>query len=667
MQKTLQKIPRLLRFLFFVTVLNVAVFFILRLAFWLIFSNPADPAPAGHTLNAFYLGSKYDLQLSIAMITPVFLLAWIGQLSPFQSKLMRHVWVIYLSTSMLAMLFVYGFDFGHYAYLNRRLDATVLRFLENFNISMQMVWQTYSVLTWVVALIAFMLIYTWSIYRLQAREQVRDITHLRWHGKLLVAPASAFLLLFGAYGKFSYYPLRWSDAFFSPHNFSTAVAANPVIYFANTFKNRGIQYDEATTRNYYSLMNEFLRLDQPDEKTLNYQRHVIAKPAISSQPNIVMVFLESFAAYKTTTFANPLNPTPRFNELANDGVLFTHYYSPLTGTARSVFAAVTGLPDIELNKTSTRNPLVVNQHTLINAFTSYDKYYFIGGSASWGNIRGLLAHNIPDLKLYEEGSYASPRMDVWGVDDLHLFDEANQVLRQQQKPFFAIIQTAGNHRPYHIPDDNRGFKLDPQNQATLDKSGFINVDEYNAFRFMDHSIGFFIETARREKYFDNTIFVFYGDHGISGYGGEHTPAFNTHHDLNGLHVPLLIYAPKLLKPQRLDKVASELDLLPTIAGLSLAEFTNTTLGRNLFDPQFDSQRVAFTMADRTIGLVNDRFYYRFNQTNGEKALFDMQYSDPRADVAKLHPEIMTQMETLTQGMYETTKYMMYHNNNAAVH
>lgn len=667
MRKTLQKIPRLLRFLFFVTVLNVTIFFALRLVFWLVFQNPGDPAPAGHTITAFYLGSKYDLQLALLMIAPVFLLGWISRLSPFQSKVMQHVWLIYLITIMFALLFVYAFDFGHYAYLNRRIDATVLRFLENFNISMQMVWQTYSVITWIMGFIASLLIYSWVIYRLQAREQVREIHHLRWHGKLMVAPASALLVLFGVYGKFSYYPLRWSDAFFSPHNFSAAVAANPVVYFANTFKNRSIMFDENTTRKYYALMHEFLRIDQADDKTLNYQRHVRNKPAINSQPNIVLVFLESFAAYKTTTFGNPLNPTPRFDEFAKDGILFTRYYSPLTGTARSVFAAVTGLPDIELNKTSTRNPLVVNQHTLINAFAGYDKYYFIGGSASWGNIRGLLAHNIPGLKLYEEGSYASPRMDVWGIDDLHLFDEANQVLRQQQKPFFAIIQTAGNHRPYGIPEDHRGFKLDQQEQKTLEKSGFIENDEYNAFRFMDHSIGFFIDSARREKYFDNTIFVFYGDHGISGYGGDHTPAFNTHHDLNGLHVPLLIYAPKLLKPQRLNKIASELDLLPTVAGLTLSEFTNTTLGRDLLDPQFDQQRVAFTMMDDTIGLVNDRFYYRFNQSNGDKALYDTQYADPRANVAKLHPQVMTQMETLTQGLYETTKYMMYHNSDTALH
>jgi hypothetical protein len=61
-----------------------------------------------------------------------------------------------------------------------------------------------------------------------------------------------------------------------------------------------------------------------------------------------------------------------------------------TGTARSVFANISGLIDTQTFKTATQNPLIVNQNTLVNAFTDYQKLYFLGGSANWGNIRGLI-------------------------------------------------------------------------------------------------------------------------------------------------------------------------------------------------------------------------------------------------------------------------------------
>lgn len=734
MLSVIQNIPRLIRVVTLVTLLNLALFVLMRIAFWIVFHYPDDPAPAGDLRIAFYLGTKFDLQLALLIVSPIFVLAGLPWLSPLRSRLFKYVWISYLVITMMVVVFVYAIDFGHYAYLNRRIDATVLRFLENFDISMQMVWQTYHVIGWTMVLIAAIVAYTWWLLRIFSRVAQQPDPVLTWRGKWLAGVTSTLMLLLGIYGSytypyvclailfllllamlpslrtmlfdttklfdkltirsqplktlatvifiicittasgfairhlfgFEYYPLRWSAAFFTNHSFSSSVASNPVIYFANTLKNRNVSFDVATTRKYYPVMRDFLHPDSPNETSLDYRRHIKHTPMITSQPNIVMVFLESFAGYKTSTFNNPLNPTPEFNKLANNGVLFSHYYSPLTGTARSVFAAVTGLPDIEVQKTATRNPLIINQHTIINAYQGYEKFYFIGGSASWGNIRGLLSYNIPNLHLYEEGDYTSPRMDVWGIDDLHLFLEANQVLRKQTKPFFAIIQTAGNHRPYNIPLDNQGFQRDEQPQAVLEKSGFINVDEYNSFRFMDHSIGHFIKSAQKEPYFNNTVFVFYGDHGITGYGGTHTPEYMGQHELTGLHVPLLIYAPKLMKPQRIDKLASEVDLLPTIAGLTLGEFTNTTLGRDLFDQRYDQQRAAFTMMDRTIGLLSGPYYYRYNPATKKQVLFDLQSNSPLLNVADQHAADTERLANLCNGIYETTKYMMYHNQNETV-
>ncbi len=728
MAPVFNNLPRLLRALIPITLLNMAIFLLLRVAFWIVFQQPDDPAPAGDLLRAFYLGGKFDLQLTLLMILPVFVFGGVRRLCPFASRVMRTVWVVYLTLVMAGILFVYAIDFGHFAYLNVRVDATVLRFLENFDISMQMVWQTYHVIGWSLLIIAVILAYGWVLLRIFNNVATQLPAPLTWRGKWLAGVTATLLVLLGIFGSytypyvllaiifllllsglhpiqallfdrysgwsrplrisatllvmagitalsgvvvsrtfaFEYYPFRWSAAFFTPHVFSTAVACNPVLYFTNTLKNRSITFDEKTTRKYYPVMQEFLRVDKPDAQSLNYIRHIQHAPRITTQPNIVMVFLESFAGHKSSVFGNPLNTTPHFDKLAKNGLLFTQYYAPVTGTARSVFAAVTGLPDIETHKTSTRNPLIVNQHTIINAYPHYNKFYFIGGSASWGNIRGLLSFNIPNLHLYEEGMYSSPRMDVWGIDDLHLFDEANQVLRQQTKPFFAIIQTAGNHRPYNIPEDHRGFVLDEKPQADLEKYGFSGNDEYNSFRFMDHSIGYFIEAAKKEKYFDNTIFVFYGDHGIGGYGGAHTPEYMTKHQLVNLHVPLVFYAPKLIKPQQQDKPASELDLLPTIAGMTEPNFTNTTLGRDLLDSRYDNSRVAFTMAERTIGLLNENYYYRYNTSSGQRFLFDIHAKDAGVDVAAQHPQVMQQMETLCKGMYETTKYMMYHNKNEKV-
>src|SRR5205085_6980417 len=101
----------------------------------------------------------------------------------------------------------------------------------------------------------------------------------------------------------------------------------------------------------------------------------------------------------------------------------------------------------------------------------------------------------------------SPKVDVWGISDKDLFVEANAVLRKQQKPFIAVIQTADNHRPYTIPtEDKPNIKLRNFPKDTLLKYGFWTNEEMNAYTYMDYTYKVLMDTAGKEKYFNNTIF-----------------------------------------------------------------------------------------------------------------------------------------------------------------
>jgi phosphoglycerol transferase MdoB-like AlkP superfamily enzyme len=414
------------------------------------------------------------------------------------------------------------------------------------------------------------------------------------------------------------------------------------------------------------MMADYLGVGKPDKQHLNFKRESHPNRLhVTTRPNVVLVYLESFASYKTGLSGNPLNPTPFFDSMARDAIYFDNYYTPHTGTARSVFTGITGLPDIERHTTSSRNPLIVDQHTIISAFKGYDKMYFIGGSTSWGNIRGLLSHNIPNLQIHEEGSYTSPTVDVWGISDLSLFAEANKVFKAQKKPFVAVIQTSGNHRPYTIPDDHGDFKISPLKDEDVKDHGFASATEFNSFRFMDYCVQSFIEEAKKESYFDNTIFVFYGDHGIHAPTGDHRPKYEEQLRLQGLRVPLVIYAPKLL-PRGLvmNEIASEVDMLPTVAGIATDGYLNTTMGRDLFDDRFKDKRYAFTATDSVkmrLGLLGPQFYFQMNSDGTNPALHDLHANDARTNVMAKYPEQAKKYEQLMNGIYQTTRYMRFHN------
>jgi phosphoglycerol transferase MdoB-like AlkP superfamily enzyme len=346
-------------------------------------------------------------------------------------------------------------------------------------------------------------------------------------------------------------------------------------------------------------------------------------------------------------------------------VYFNRAFSPAYGTARGVWAVLTGTPDILEGKTSSRNPLAVDQHTIISDFKNFEKYYFLGGSASWANIRGVLTNNISDLKIFEQGSYQSSEIDVWGISDKNLFLEANKTLSKNTKPFFAIIQTADNHRPYTIPaEDLKVFVKKTVPKDSLLKYGFENNDEYNAFRYTDFCIEQFIEAAKKEKYFNETLFVFIGDHGIKGDAGTMLPTSFTEQGLTNMHVPFLFYAPSILQPKEYAMPVSQVDVMPSIASLCNIPYTNTTMGKNVFTTVQQNKNTIFLYDDfnQQIGVLNNEYYYGYQLKNPNKPIFESVVNNKvvKNDTAQ------KQMDILTKAMYETSKYMLIHNQKLSI-
>jgi hypothetical protein len=69
------------------------------------------------------------------------------------------------------------------------------------------------------------------------------------------------------------------------------------------------------------------------------------------------------------------------------------------------------------------------------------------------------------------------------------------------------------------------------------KYGFEDINQLNAFRYADFCFQQFMEAAQKEKYFDNTIFVFVGDHGLAGDASAMYPKSWSNQSLVREHVP----------------------------------------------------------------------------------------------------------------------------------
>lgn len=647
-------LPKLIRWLLWTGLIFLVVFTLMRLGLYIL--SDQQSYGLGQLGGAFFLGLRYDLRMIGILMVAMLLLGSIPAIHPFTHDRGKRFWLIALGIISFIVLFFFGVDFAHYAYLEQRLNASALNYLEDAKISMGMVWQSYPIVRIGLALIAGTILLIWVI-----RYSWRKVHKQGYTGnkRTRIMAFIAFFLVNGffIFGKFDQYPLRWSDAFALGSDYKAAVALNPFESFFSTLKFRHNTFDEKKVRELAPRLQPWFGFAQ-NGGNLNFNRAVTPGPgALQGQPNIVLVICESFSAYKSSMFGNPLNTTPYFDSLCRQGIFFDRCFTPTYGTARGVWATITGVPDVEMPKTASRNPAAVNQHTIINDFKGYEKFYFIGGSTSWANIRGVLTNNIDGLHLYEQEDYQAEKIDVWGISDKNLFLESNKILAAQEKPFFAVIQTADNHRPYTIPEEDLAeFKKVDMPGDSLKKYGFESLAELNAFRYTDFGYQKFIEAAKQENYFNNTIFVFIGDHGIPGDANALFPKAWTEKRLTSMHVPMLIYAPALLQPRRVHTICSQTDVLPTIAGLCNISYTNTSLGRNVLDSANAGLAFIFDPDNDMSGVVQGNYFYRRQMRTGKEELASIVGDEEVQDKAAADS-----LRVLTEAMYETARWMLFNN------
>jgi phosphoglycerol transferase MdoB-like AlkP superfamily enzyme len=646
------RLPKTLHWVLNVFVVYTLLFTFFRLLTLVLF------VPAGENgrdiLSAFLLGLRFDLRWISLLLLPILTAGMFRRLSPYYSQRNKAFWTWYLAITTFFVVLLYCIDYGCFAYFRVRLGATVFNFADDAVIASKMLWESYPMF-WMLSglfIVVLLLHYLFHLLHRTVAAQTKEggLLHTqRW----FVVFLSLFALL--AYGGFPK-PLQWNIAFTMKDNFSGYLSLNPLQSVFSTLENRKPHFDEGKARDLYPALAQWMNWN-PQADT--YQKRVApVSKAFATKPNVVLVVCESFSMYKTSMSGSPLNTTPYFKSLCDSGIFFERCFSPHFSTARGMFATVTGIPDVQLAKFSTRTEASKNQHTIINNFEGYNKFYFLGGSPAFNNFEGLM-QNVKGVQMMTEGAFVSKPIDVWGISDKNLFLEANRVFAQQQQPFFAVVQTSDNHPPYTISDDDKDFVKKELPEEELKKFGFESLAQYNAMRYFDYSVQKFMEAAKKEKYFQNTLFVFVGDHGVAGDAKMMYQSEWTDNRITEMHVPMLYYAPSHLTAQKRTEVVSQIDVLPTIAGIAGQKHVNSTLGRDVVNCQNNHSAFFIRHDEGEIGLITDDFYFTKNilfekeklQLLNKKAVYTKQQLD----------SVQKRLSILTSGYWETARWMLMHN------
>ncbi len=620
-------------------------------------------------VEAFYNGFRFDLRLVVYAVAPL-LLAVLSVRAMGARRAMR-LWLTGVA-SLTLLLGITELDF--YREFHQRLNSLVFQYFEEDSATVaSMLWNGFPVgrylLVWALS--------TWLLHKLFCRlDLLSRPSNLAtpaqnkapaWYWRFSVFFLCLVLAVIAARGHLRQGPpLRWGDAYTTDSMFANQLGLNGTLTLVSAARN-----------SFSSHRDNAWKSTMDDQQALEIVRKLLVTPhdtlvdtdiaAIRrdftpptentlAARNVVVILMESFAGHSVGALGGKGNITPYFDQLAKEGLLFDRFFSNGTHTHQGMFATMACFPNLPGFEYLMRTPEGSNKFSGLPQLLSargYDNLYVYNGNFQWDNQSGFFSNQGMTKFIGREDFIDPVYMDkTWGVSDQDMFDRGAVELAKlpTDKPFYALLQTLSNHTPYALPAD---LPVEP-----VTDRGKGN-EHLTAMRYADWALGQFFEKAKKQPYYNNTLFVVVGDH---GFGGEQQL---TEMDLFRFNVPLLLIAPGIQdKFGTLNHtVGTQIDVVPTIMGRLGGEVRHQCWGRDLLNlpagdlgigvikPSGGEQTVAIVSPERI--LIEPKGF--------EPRLYSYQLgANPKAERIPLDlaPQLRVQLEaflqTATQSLLDNT-------------
>ena len=309
-------------------------------------------------------------------------------------------------------------------------------------------------------------------------------------------------------------------------------------------------------------------------------------PLRRSPRNLVLISVESLSADFLGCYGGTQGLTPNLDRLAAEGFRFQETYATGTRTVRGLEALSLGIPPIP-GQAVVRRPENKHLATLgqILDMQGFHAMFLYGGYGYFDNMNDYFKgndHQIIDRTDFPKASGVFA--NAWGVADETLFQQAILAMNRATaggKRAFAHIMTTSNHRPFTYPD------------------GRIDIPSpggrKGAVKYTDYAIGQFIEAARKEPWFKDTLFVITADHCASVAGRSQLP-------VNRYRIPLIFYGPDLVAHGSHEGRISQIDVPPTLLELLGVHGDDYFFGLSIFEQKPEWQR-AFISNYQALGYL----------------------------------------------------------------
>jgi phosphoglycerol transferase MdoB-like AlkP superfamily enzyme len=532
---------------------------------------------------AFGVGLFYDLIVFGYVSWPLVLFLWLMPPRAYVSRAGQ--WALYALAAILLfwLMFVGASELVFWGEFGTRFNFIAVDYLVYTTEVIGNIRESYPLGTWLSLLALATLVIVWISRRgLRASDTG---TRFLQRGKVVLVWLLITVITAVAFKG------TYKDR--TDNNYVNELSGNGIYEFFAAFRSSHLDY----SRFYRTL---------PDDEAFKRVRELIKTPEatyVSDDPrdltreirhtgpekhlNVVLISVESLSADFLKEFGSKRDITPNLDALIGQSMFFDNLYANGTRTVR-------GLEALSLSVPPTPGDSIVKAHNNENLLSvadifndrGYQSDFVYGGYGYFDNMNYFFSHN--GYRTVDRNDIGKNDVihheNVWGVADEDLYtlalkqmDEANA----QGKPFFLHIMTTSNHRPFTVPANRV-----PQKNGTREA----------AVAYTDWSIADFIKRAQAKPYFDDTVFVITADHCASSAGRTSVP-------INRYHIPLWIYAPKHIPPQRVTRQMAQVDIMPTVLGLLNFSYRSRFFGADIFQLEPGRER-AFPATYEKLGYLH---------------------------------------------------------------
>lgn len=520
----------------------------------------------------------------------------------------RYLHHLYSLTIGIVFFTIMILDIWYYNTFTHHADITVFGYTNHMHEIWSTFWVEYPVIRIVLWLLLMVITYTASSIINFNKIVNKDLkfNFLEIIKSTLIIVVAVPIFVISARGGITGATLTWGRAEFSQNYFANQTALNGVFALLQSVDvNRNMKSSNAdsikkrfSSEELETNMRGYLTQSQdtylPGENILRRVTDT-QKPII--KPNVVMVLMESFMGANVGALGYEPDLTPNYNKLAKEGIIFKNIYSTGKRSNRGVVSAITGYPSSYGQALIKKS--IVGRRTFysipdILKKRGYETSFYYGGDIEFDNMKAFLIRNgideIHDMKSFSK----KDKTIAWGVPDDKVFDKMSDDLEKMKQPFFTEVFTLSNHSPYDVPER---FKTHSKKKYPM------MYKKYDGVAFADYAIGRFTDSIKDEEWAKNTIFIFVADHGANR-------SVPVEIDWKKFTNPLLIWSPnkKLVKPQVIETIGSQADILPTLMGILGGKYEHSTWGQNLFLKD-NEKEFAYVVDTQYVGVIDKDYIY----------------------------------------------------------